>query len=72
MISIDFASGFKPGDVFEWKNTGTYWLIYLQDLTELAYFRGDARKCTYEINWLDNGVKKSAYAAVRGPAQTGI
>ena len=24
MISIDFASGFKPGDVFEWKNTAVF------------------------------------------------
>ena len=72
MISTDFASGFKPGDVFEWKNTGTYWLIYLQDLTELAYFRGDIRKCKYEINWLDNGEKKSTFAAIVGPKETSI
>jgi hypothetical protein len=25
----------------------------LQDLTELAYFRGDIRKCSYEIKWED-------------------
>ena len=69
-ISIEFASGFEPGDVFEWKNTGTYWLIYLQDLTELAYFRGDCRKCKYEISWLIDGEKKSTRVAVRGPVET--
>ena len=47
IISIGFEHDFKTGDVFEWCNTGTYWLIYLQDLTELAYFRGDIRKCSY-------------------------
>ena len=72
ILSIDFSSGFKPGDIFEWVNTNTYWLIYLQELTELAYFRGTIRKCKYEINWQDNGVKKSAFAAVRGPVETGI
>ena len=30
-------------------NTGTKWIIYLQDLTELAYFRGEIRKADEEI-----------------------
>jgi hypothetical protein len=47
IISIGYEYGFKPGTVFEWLGTKTYWLIYLQDLTELAYFRGDIRKCSY-------------------------
>lgn len=47
ILSVGFEAEFKPGDVFEWVNTGTYWLIYLQELTELAYFRGDIRKCSY-------------------------
>jgi hypothetical protein len=29
IISIGFEHDFKPGDIFEWCNTGTYWLIYL-------------------------------------------
>ena len=73
IISIGFEHGFKTGDVFEWCNTGTYWLIYLQDLTELAYFRGDIRKCSYQIAWLDEeGNEKSSYAALRGPVETKI
>lgn len=72
VISIYFDAGFKPGDIFEWCNTGTYWLIYLQDLTELAYFRGDIRKCKYQINWQDEGKNKSTYAAIRGPVETKI
>jgi hypothetical protein len=73
IISIGFEHGFKSGDVFEWCNTGTYWLIYLQDLTELAYFRGDIRKCSYEIEWIDEeGAKKKTYAALRGPVETKI
>lgn len=41
--------GMKPGDVFEWKNTGTYWLVYLQRLEELAYFRAEIRRCQDEV-----------------------
>jgi hypothetical protein len=73
VISIGFEHHFTPGTVFEWKNTGTFWLIYLQDLTELAYFRGDIRKCSYEIAWTDeNGELHKTYAAVRGPVETKI
>ena len=72
IISIGFEHGFKTGDVFEWCNTGTYWLIYLQDLTELAYFRGDIRKCSYEIEWDDENGRQRSYIALRGPVETKI
>ena len=73
IISIGYEFNYKPGTIFEWKNTGTYWLIYLQDLTELAYFRGDIRRCSYIINWLDDdGNKHSTFAAIRGPVETKI
>ena len=48
IISVSYEANFKPGDIFEWLGTGTHWIIYLQDLTELAYFRGDIRRCRYE------------------------
>ena len=71
IISIGYEHGFKPGDVFKWNNTGSYWLIYLQDLTEVAYFRGDIRKCRYQISFKDDtGATKTVYAAVRGPVET--
>ena len=47
ILSVGYEYNFEPGDVFEWLGTNTHWLIYLQDLTELAYFRGDIRKCNY-------------------------
>ena len=74
VLSIGFESGFIPGTVFEWKRTGTKWLIYLQDLTELAYFLGDIRRCSYEIMWEDpvTGQQHITYAAVRGPVETKI
>jgi hypothetical protein len=37
----------------------------------LAYFKGDIRKCSYEISWKDdNGEIKTTYAAIKGPTQT--
>lgn len=72
IISIGFEHDFKCGDIFEWIGTKTYWLIYLQDLTELAYFRGDIRKCSYEIAWEDEDGHHSTYAAIRGPVETKI
>ena len=72
VLSVGFEYNIKCGDVFEWLGTKTYWLVYLQDLTELAYFRGDIRKCSYEIAWEDEDGLHSTFAAVRGPVETKI
>lgn len=73
IISIGYEHDYKPGDVFEWVNTNSYWLIYLQDKTELAYFRGEIRRCRYTIYFQDeDGNQHMTYAAVRGPVETKI
>ena len=72
IISIRYDHNFNTGDVFYWVGTNTHWLIYLQDLTELAYFRGDIRKCSHELVWYDEEGAHKAYAAVRGPVETKI
>ena len=72
IISIGFEHEFHTGDIFEWVDTNTYWLIYLQQTTEVAYFRGDIRKCRYKISWKDGDEIKSTFAAVRGPVETKI
>ena len=72
ILSIRSEYGYQVGDIFEWVGTNTHWLIYLQDLTELAYFRGDIRKCSYEIKWEDEHGKYSTHAAVRGPVETKV
>lgn len=73
IISVPSEAGLTTGDIFEWKGTDTKWIIYLQDLTELAYFRGDIRKCSYVLRWLnaENKICES-YCAVRGPVETKI
>lgn len=55
--------GMKVGDTFEWKEDGTYWLVYLRYEEERAYFRGEIRNCDYEIEI--NGRKYRGY--MRGP-----
>lgn len=73
IISIGYEHGYQPGDVFEWVNTNSHWLIYLQDKTELAYFRGEIRRCRYTIKYQDEeGNEHFTYAAVRGPVETKI
>ena len=72
IISIEFEHEFQAGDIFEWVDTNTYWLIYLQETTEVAYFRGDIRKCRYQISWKDGDEIKSTFAAVKGPVETKI
>ena len=73
IVSVHFEDGYQVGDVFEWMGTDTYWLIYLQDIDELAYFRGEIRRCSYSIDWVDeDGNLHSTFAAVRGPVETKI
>lgn len=72
VLSVGYEYGIKPGDTFEWCNTKTHWIVYLQDLTELAYFRGNIRRCSYKISWQDEEEIKEAWAAVRGPVETQI
>lgn len=71
VISINWEAQYHPGTVFEWMGTNTYWLIMYQDLTELAYFRGDARKCHYIIKWADKETAEifQTYASIVGPKE---
>lgn len=58
----------KAGDIFQWKENGTYWIVYLQRLEESAYFRATIKRCQYEIDI--NGKKHKVY--IRGPVETTI
>lgn len=67
-ISIDFESGLKEGDVFYWNRTNSYWITYLQDFCEEAYFRATIRRCNYNIEINGN----TYWIYVRGPVETAI
>lgn len=60
--------GVKAGDIFKWKDNGSYWMIYLQRLEETAYFRAEIRRCRYELEV--NGNPYRVY--VRGPIEQTI
>lgn len=68
VISIEYSAGMKEGDVFYWDRTDTYWLVYLQQHSESAYFRAQIRRCNYEIE-----VNKHKYwVYLRGPVETAL
>lgn len=74
IISVDYKYNFMPGSVFEWpKGSKTRWIIYKQELTELAYFRGNIRRCQL-IEMVDPETKEKVkvWAAIRGPVETDI
>ena len=58
----------KIGDVFMWKETETYWLVYLRYLEEEAYFRAEIRKCSSIVTIGE----KDYRAYIRGPVETQI
>ena len=73
IISIGYEHGWGPGDVFKWRGNDTCWIIYLEELTEDAYFRGAIRRCKYRIKFKDQeGSWQSTWAAIRGPVETQI
>lgn len=79
ILSTGYENNYKTGDVFTWHgrqaNTtvDSHWIIYLQDLTELAYFRGDIRKCNYYVRWLnEENEELGRWFAIRGPVETKI
>lgn len=74
IVSAGYEFGLHPGDVFEWLETKTIWLVTLQELTELAYFRSEIRRCNHTIKWIDPDTKEThiTHAAIRGPVETQI
>lgn len=65
----EINTNLKEGDVIEWKENNTYWLIFLQYLEETAYFRASLRRCRYKVT-LDNG--SSYWVYVKGPVEKAI
>lgn len=73
ILSIDYAFGYNPGDIFLWVGTNTYWLVYLRELTEDAYFRAEIRRCKYQIQWINEEKELvNTWAYIRGPVETKI
>ena len=62
--------GMKPGSVFQWKENGTYWIVYLQHPEERAYFRAEIRQCDESAEIEIKGKLYKIY--LRGPVETKI
>lgn len=58
----------QVGDVFYWEETNSYWIVYLQNKEETAYFRGEIRRCDKEVTINDKTYK----IFFRGPVETAI
>lgn len=65
----EVETGIKEGDVIEWKENNSHWIVYLQRLEETAYFRADLRRCRHQI-FLENGNKYWVY--IRGPVEQSL
>lgn len=74
IISIDWEHGYKPGTTFEWgRETNIHFIIYKQELSELAYFRGACRRCQYLVAVdPETHIEYGQWAAIRGPVETKI
>ena len=73
ILSVDYKYHFQTGDIIKWHGTSSYWIIYLEELTEDAYFRGEIRRCKYKIKFKDEeGNWLETWAAIRGPVETQI
>ncbi len=59
----------KEGDVIEWKENGSHWIVYLRRLEETAYFRAELRRCRNELV-LENNSKYWVY--IKGPVEKDI
>lgn len=62
------ATEIVPGSVFYWKETNTFWIVYMQYLSERAYFRAEVRLCEKTVD-IDG---KSYHVYFRGPIEQQI
>lgn len=59
-------TGIAAGQVFYWKETDSYWIIYLQQREEKAYFMAEIRRCEKFVEIND----KKYWVYYRGPVET--
>ena len=67
-VSVDFAAELNPGDVFECIDDNTHWMIYLQDLVEIAYLKAEIIRCRYQLTIDDTDY----WIYFQGPTETTV
>lgn len=66
IISAPKESGLTTGDIVYWKETNSYWIVYLNDISELSYTNAYMRKCYHEPIIKTNNGSAHVWAAVFG------
>ena len=67
IISAPLEMGLKTGDIVYWLETDSYWIVFLEDISELAYTTAYMRKCHSEpITNTNIGTVDKIWAAVFG------
>ena len=67
ILAAPLDAELRTGDIIYWTENHSYWLIYLQDLGEEAYFRAYMRKCKAELITKTSEGDYSVRAAIIGP-----
>lgn len=68
IISVEKESRLEAGDTFRCLDDNSHWMIYLPDLTELAYLKSEIIRCRYSLDI--NGHEYWIY--FQGPTETTI
>lgn len=67
-VSVEYAAGLEPGDVFQCLDDGTHWMIYLPVLTETAYLYSEIIRCRYTLTIDDT----TYWIYFQGPTETDL
>lgn len=67
ILAAPLDAELRTGDIIYWTENRSYWLIYLQDIGEEAYFRAYMRKCKAELITKTSEGEYSVRAAIIGP-----
>lgn len=73
LLSCEYDKEIAVGDVVYWEEAQSYWLVYMQELTETAYFLGHMRRCSeFVIDEIENSSLKNLRVVAIGPNGTGL
>lgn len=73
LLSCEYNKEVAVGDVIYWEEAQSYWLVYMQELTETAYFLGHMRRCSeFVIDEIENSSLKNLRVVAIGPNGTSL
>ena len=73
ILSCEYDKNVQVGDVVYWEEAQSHWLVYMQEVTETAYFLGHMRRCSdFLIEKVENSSLSNLRVAVIGPKGSSI